>query len=186
MDRTPRLPGISYLAAMLRLLLLGLPLLLVGPALPSGKETPLTLEQIVRRSDAVLKVERLAPPVRTETVPAGKKPGQAFDFTLHRYRVKAVVHIRLDSLTIPETLEVEEAADADNFAQTRNQVAGKPTKILLYKVYRPSDPPPDSTAELLIFVRYDRKRKRFAFVARDALESVRSEARMRALLAPRR
>jgi hypothetical protein len=127
-----------------------------------------TLEDLVQWSDAIVLVRKAKPEYRQVKWAFPKPSKETFLATEYAFHVVKVVRDE-DSLIKGKTLRVFSASDEGNYAETWNEINDRPVHWLIHRQYD-GEVSPDKEKKLVIFVRYNKEKKRFSFTAGGAYE----------------
>lgn len=134
----------------------------------SGMER-IDLEELVRRSDAILLVKKATPYSRQESWPFPNPEAPPFKATAYRYKVLSVLKGE-----VPEgkarSLQVFSESAEDNFAQTQRELEDRPAAMTLHASYQPQSGDPEKEKRFIIFIRRNPATGRFSFTANGGME----------------
>jgi len=144
-------------------------LLCSAQAMASGRQNPLTLEEVVARSNLIVIAKPAKPPMRIEEVAVtdGTTKYPPYRRALERWIVRRIIRGR--GVTIGATVEIRGAQDGMWLTVYRRRVIEQVNKIVLIDTYQ-ARKSPDGEVERILFVQSDGKT--LEFVAEGSVEAL--------------
>jgi hypothetical protein len=135
----------------------------------SGVKQAVPLDELIRRSDAILLVEKGAPFHGKERFQVGGKAPKEMDAIGFRYKVDAIFQDKSKSIKRNATVLVFSSMLEFNLARAQFAEGGGPMPIPMVPTYAGGSVDPEKDARMVIFIR-TMKGSRFCMTAENAFE----------------
>lgn len=147
----------------------GLILLLVSKGFMSSGIERITFEGLVRRSHAILLVQKDDPFIGEESIPYGGSVEGAFKAAVYSFKIVSIVR-NPANLDFKQDIRVFLSNTEENLHDEKTVLEGGPSRMRIHPYYDSKNKEVERQDSFLIFVRYNSSSERLSLAASGAFE----------------